>query len=171
MTAPAAASAILRRLSGEGEDWATLLSMILRSFAYMNGRIDPPSSALRLTPEALAQKARDEFCLVIEEGAGPLACAFLDFRPDCLYVGKLAVEPRCQGAGHGSRLLREAERIATGLGRQWLELQTRVELSENHRYFTGQGFVKTSEGSHPGYDRPTWIVMRKPVAKVGQTGT
>jgi N-acetylglutamate synthase-like GNAT family acetyltransferase len=153
----------LRRLSVDGEDWPAILALILRAFSSMEGRIDPPSSALRLTLETLAAKARDEIGLLVEEGGRPVACAFLDLRPDCLYIGKLAVEPDRQGSGAGKLLLAEAERIAAERHLPWLELQTRVELVENHRYFAARGFAKTGEGSHSGYPRPTWIVMRKRV--------
>ena len=42
-----------------------------------------------------------------------------------------------------------------------LELETRIELTENHETFAALGFVKVSEGAHPGYDRTTFITMRK----------
>jgi len=153
----------LRRLSGDNEDWPAILALIRRAFSWMDGRIDPPSSALRLTPESIAQKARDEIGLLIEEAGWPIACAFLDARPDCLYVGKVAVEPVLQNSGAGKLLLAEAERIAAERGLPWLELQTRIELVENQRFFAARGFAKTGEGGHAGYARPTWVVMRKPV--------
>ena len=163
MTTNPSADRRLRRLTGDNEDWPAILALILRAFSWMDGRIDPPSSALRLTPESLAKKAGDEIGLLIEEGDRPIACAFLDPRPDCLYVGKVAVEPLLQGSGAGRLLLAEAERIAAELGLPWLELQTRIELVENQHFFAARGFAKTGEGSHAGYARPTWVVMRKPV--------
>ncbi|EJZ16706.1 N-acetyltransferase GCN5, partial [Rhizobium sp. Pop5] len=49
--------------------WDELLALILTAFASMNGRIDPPSSALRLTAQALAEKAEAEIGHVaIEQG-------------------------------------------------------------------------------------------------------
>jgi hypothetical protein len=56
-----------------------------------------------------------------------------------------------------------AEDIARQNQRQFLELQTRVELIENHKTFAALGFEKVAEAAHPGYDRPTSIVMRKRV--------
>ncbi|MGO8077795.1 GNAT family N-acetyltransferase, partial [Rhizobium leguminosarum] len=48
--------------------WDELLALILSAFAYMNGRIDPPSSALKLTTESLAEKAGTEIGHVAIDG-------------------------------------------------------------------------------------------------------
>jgi hypothetical protein len=42
-----------------------------------------------------------------------------------------------------------------------LELQTRVELEENHAAFRAMGFAEAGRTAHPGYDRPTSITFRK----------
>jgi phosphinothricin acetyltransferase len=44
-----------------------------------------------------------------------------------------------------------------------LELQTRVELIENHNTFSALGFEKVAETAHPGYSRPTSITMQRAV--------
>lgn len=59
------------------------------------------------------------------------------------------------------RLVDAAALIAQQQGRAALELQTRVELQENHRAFEAMGFVKVSESMHPGFSRATSITMRK----------
>ena len=41
-------------LATDPYDWPALLALIARAFAYMEGRIDPPSSLHRLTPQGLA---------------------------------------------------------------------------------------------------------------------
>ncbi len=41
-----------------------------------------------------------------------------------------------------------------------LELETRVELVENHATFAKFGFVKIGESAHEGFDAPTSIRMR-----------
>ena len=145
------------------EDWSALLAMIHRAFAYMDGRIDPPSSLHRLDAEGLRKKAGAEICLVIRQGGTIVACIFCDPRPDCLYVGKLAVDPALQGQGLGRALMAAAEEEARRRALPALELQTRIELTGNHAAFTRLGFVKTGETAHEGYDRPTSITMRKPL--------
>ncbi|MBA8851674.1 hypothetical protein FHW20_002628 [Ochrobactrum intermedium] len=47
-------------IGGNFGQWEELLGMIRDSFAYMDGVIDPPSSAGLLTAENLRQKAEEE---------------------------------------------------------------------------------------------------------------
>jgi predicted N-acetyltransferase YhbS len=146
-------------------DWQGLLALIMGSFAYMDGVIDPPSSAHRLTPETLAQKARDEIAFLAHDGETLVGCMFLKPEPPaCLYVGKLAVSPQAQGRGIGRKLLQVAQAEATRLGLPALRLETRIELVGNHATFSAWGFEKTAEKAHPGYQRPTFIEMRKRLA-------
>jgi len=149
------------RLDEDFAHWQGLLSLILDAFAFMNGRIDPPSSALDLTPSSLKNKALSEIAYVLIDGETLLGCIFCKPEPDCLYIGKLAVAPSMQGKSIGRRLLNAATARAGELGLPRLRLQTRIELSENHAVFTAWGFVKTGEFRHPGYERFTFIEMRK----------
>lgn len=144
------------------QDWQLLLDLILESFAYMDGLIDPPSSAMRLTPESLKEKAEAEIGYVAVSDGNLLGCAF--FRPeppDFLYIGKLAVSPKAQGKGIGAGFLNLAIENAKGLGLPRLRLETRIELTGNHERFGKWGFVKTAENRHTGYDRTTSIEMQK----------
>jgi GNAT superfamily N-acetyltransferase len=146
------------------EDWDALLALILASFAYMHPRIDPPSSALRLTPASLREKAKDEKAYAAVEDGHLLGCISCKPEPpDCLYIGKLAVAPEAQGMGVGRRLLEAAVDYAIEHGLTSLRLETRIELEENHRVFARWGFVQTAEGVHPGFTRPTYVEMRKAI--------
>lgn len=149
------------RLEDDFTRWDELLALIQSAFAFMNGIIDPPSSALHLTPAALAEKARLETGLVAMEGERLLGCVFLRPEKDCLYLGKLAVAPDAQGNGIGRRLVVAAETVATSLGLAALRLGTRIELTGNHAFFSSCGFTRTAESAHPGYTRTTQIEMRK----------
>lgn len=144
--------------------WNELLDLILASFAYMEGRIDPPSSAIRLTVESLAEKAKAEIAYAVENDGRLAGCIFLRPEADCLYIGKLAVLPSAQGKGVGRRLLDIAEKTACDLGLPALRLETRIELVSNHSTFAAWGFAKTAEKSHPGFVRATFIEMRKALA-------
>ena len=143
-------------------DWAALLALIQRAFAAMEGVIDPPSSLHRLTPEGIAEQARQGEVWVI--GTPPAACVFFTPKEGALYIGKLAVDPVCQGRGLGRALLDLAETRARALGLPALELQTRVELTANHAIFRHLGFVQTAATAHPGYDRPTTLTFRRTLA-------
>lgn len=140
------------RLSG-------VLNLIRTSFAYMEGRIDPPSSMHRLSLDALRDQMQDGEVWVI--GDRPDAVVFLTPKPGRLYLSKLAVDQNQRGRGLAHRLVTQAETRAEALGLKVLELQTRVELVENHTAFARMGFVKTGEVAHPGYDRTTSITMQK----------
>ncbi|KQS87975.1 MULTISPECIES: GNAT family N-acetyltransferase [unclassified Rhizobium] len=145
-------------------DWDALLALILESFAYMHSRIEPPSSALRLTLDSLKEKARVEKAFAAVEDARLLGCIFCKPEPpDCLYIGKLAIAPEAQRKGVGRLLLEVATDYAVAQGLSCLRLETRIELTENHGVFARWGFVRSADGVHPGFSRTTFIEMRKPI--------
>lgn len=152
----------IKRIGDDFDRWHELLALIMTSFAYMDGVIDPPSSAHRLTPENLAEKARAEIAFVVLDGNDLLGCLFCRPEPpSCLYVGKLCVSPKAQGKGIGRMLLERAEALAGELALPALRLETRIELGANHAKFAAWGFVRTAENAHAGYDRTTSIEMTK----------
>ncbi len=138
-----------------------ILALIKSSYAYMQDRIDPPSSMHRLTLAGIARHC--DTGEVWSIGTPPMACMFLTPQRDSLYLGKLAVSVAHRHQGLARTLITQAARRALALGKRFLELEARIELTENHRAFTRLGFQKTAEAAHPGYDHPTFIVMRKPV--------
>ncbi|MDH6230985.1 GNAT superfamily N-acetyltransferase [Mesorhizobium soli] len=151
----------IARLPADFDRWNELLALILDAFAYMNGIIDPPSSAHQLTPENLAAKADSETVFLATAGEELLGCVFAAEKLNHFYVGKLAVAPAAQGAGIGKHLLGAVEQFARESGKPILELQTRIELTGNQMAFGKLGFVETSRTAHEGFDRPTSITMRK----------
>ncbi len=151
----------------EFSDWPALLRLLQSAFAYMDGRIDPPSSLQRMGIAELQAKAQHESLFLAVDGDDLIGCAFAELRSDCVYVGKVAVALPYRGRGIARQLLAAAESLARRSGVHALELQTRVELVENHRTFAALGFVKVAETAHPGYSRPTTITMRKQFGKDG----
>lgn len=141
--------------------YGELLDLILKAFAYMDGRIDPPSSAHALTIGGLKQKASAEIGLIALDGPALVGCIFCKPEADCLYVGKLAVAAAYQRKGVGRLLLASAEDTAHDRKLPALRLQTRIELVENHTTFAAWGFVETGRTAHPGFTRPTTVEMRK----------
>jgi predicted GNAT superfamily acetyltransferase len=145
-------------------DWESLLELLRTSFAYMDARIDPPSSLRRMGIDELRSKSQQEtLILTITDSSKLIGCAFASVRNDCVYVGKIAVAAHARGRGVARQLIAVAETIARSAGRQALELQTRVELVENHKTFAALRFEKVAETAHPGYTRTTSITMRKTV--------
>ncbi len=146
-------------------DWPQLLGLLRDSFAYMASRIDPPSSLTRMDIDEFKIKAAQETLIVATEGQRLIGCAFAALQDDCVYVGKVAVDPSARGKGIARAMFAAVEDLARMHRRRFIELQTRIELVENHATFGALGFEKVAETAHPGYNRPTSITMRKPVAE------
>ncbi|AZO64595.1 MAG: GNAT family N-acetyltransferase [Mesorhizobium sp.] len=151
----------IAQLPADFDRWDEVLALIMRAFASMDGVIDPPSSAHRLTVENLRDKARREMGFSALKDGRIIGCIFVLERANDFYVGKLAVEPGFQGQGIGSQLMQAVEDLARNRGKPAIELQTRVELTGNHAAFARLGFRETERTAHNGYDRPTSITMRK----------
>lgn len=149
------------RLHAEDPHLSEVLALIQRSFSYMEGRIDPPSSMRELTVEGMSRHCESGEIWIL--GTPIVACMFLTPKEDCLYLGKLAVDGNKRGAGLARCLVEHALRRARDLRLPAIELQTRVELVENHATFSRLGFVQTGTTAHAGYDRPTSLVFRRPV--------
>jgi GNAT superfamily N-acetyltransferase len=156
----AQAAGMVPMLATDRALWPPVLALLREAFAFMEGRIDPPSSLRDLTPEALDRQARDGEIWVI---GAPVACVFLTRKSGVLYVGKLAVAAHHRGQGLARRLVDQAETRAREMGLPALELQTRVELVENHAAFQAMGFEEVGRTAHPGFDRPTSITYRRAV--------
>ena len=150
----------VRRAAVDFADWEAVRALIHDAFAYMNGRIDPPSSAWRLTPQSMAADAAEGALLLAGAGHTLVGCVFVRPKQDALYIGKLAVQPGLHGSGIGKALVQAARAEALARGLKALELETRIELTENHAAFARMGFTRTAETAHPGYERPTSITMR-----------
>jgi ribosomal protein S18 acetylase RimI-like enzyme len=147
------------------DDMAPVLHLIRATFATIEGRIDPPSSAARLTAADLAEAAgKGEVWVLRERQNDPstvIACMVLTLRPDHMYLGKLAVDAGFRGQGLAGQLVGLAVRRARTLGISSVRLETRVELTENQHIFAALGFVETGRTAHPGYDRPTSITYER----------
>lgn len=147
------------RRMATGEDFAPVLALIRTSFAFMDGRIDPPSSVHRLTTGDLARAARSGEVWVIEDPGQLIACVVLTPNPDHLYLGKLAVDPAYRRQGLAAQLVSRALAQTRTRALPELRLETRVELAENHAAFRAMGFAETARTAHPGFDRPTSITF------------
>ena len=152
-------SAVRRLEASDTAAFAQGLTLIQTSFAYMTGRIDPPSSMHQLTVSALAQMAKDSWVLAL--GDPVAACLVAKPLPHALYLGKIAIASDLRGRGVLRTLLGASEELARSLTLSRLELQVRIELLENQKIFGKYGFVETARNAHPGYDRATEITMQK----------
>lgn len=144
-------------------DWAALLALIHAAFGAMAGRIDPPSSAMALTPATLAEKAARETLLLAHLDGALAGCAFVAETGDAACLSKLAVAPVLQRRGVGRALVAAAEAEARARGLRRLRLETRIELLETQAAFAAMGFEQVGTTAHPGYARPTSVTLEKAV--------
>ena len=138
-----------------------ILALLQRSYAYMEARIDPPSSMHRLSIERIREQCASGEVWTI--GEPPCACMFLTEKPGRLNIGKVAVDADMRGRGYAKRLAELAAVRAKEKGLPTLELETRIELHEIHEIYRRLGFVQIGEGTHAGFNRPTFVVMQKAV--------
>ena len=151
------------RLPPDFDDWPALHGLLVRAFASMDGRIDPPSSLAHMSVGDLWKKGRTEFVVIARDRQRLVGCGFGSPSGNSLYLSKLAVDPDFQKRGILRSMLPLFESEARRLGLKDLELQTRVELTDNHAAFWALGLEKVGETAHLGYDRPTSYTFRKPV--------
>lgn len=150
--------------SSEFRDWQALLDLVQKAYAYMDARIDPPSSMHKLTVSSIEQKAKDENLILAFEENQLVGCAFIKEQADCFYIGKLAVSREQQGKGIGQEIIKSCISFAARQDKPDLELESRVELIENHAFFEMMGFTKAGENAHEGYSRPTSYTFRRMAA-------
>jgi len=154
----------IRRLQPDDQALSEVLTLIRTSFAFMTGRIDPPSSMRQLMIQDLSDQAQASWILAM--GDPVQACVVASPLPHALYLGKMAVDAILRGQGVGWLLVAACVEIAREMGHDQLELQVRIELVKNQQAFAKMGFVKVSENCHPGYGCVTEISMQKILSAV-----
>lgn len=146
------------RRHADDPNLGAILDLLRAGFAYMDGRIDPPSSLHRMDVDDIRLHCQTGEVWTV--GTPPLACMFLTYKPGGLYVGKLCVAEKARGRGLARALIGVAQGRAWALNLPVVELQARVELTENHTTFARLGFIEVGRTAHAGYDRPTSVTMR-----------
>lgn len=140
------------------KDFEALHALLSDSFADMAGRIDPPSSITRLTPDGLADKVKAEDLFLVR-APQPVACIFGSAEGDAYALRKLAVARGHRGRGLCRALIAACEMRARRLGLPALRLQSRVELAGTHAVFAALGFEEAGRTAHPGFARPTSVTF------------
>jgi GNAT superfamily N-acetyltransferase len=91
----------------------------------------------------------------------PVGCLRWAAAADHLHVRRVAVLPELQGRGIGRALMAWAEQEAEARSLPAVTVGVRLALAENLAFYRRLGYEAVSEHSHPGYERPTWVEMRK----------
>lgn len=151
----------LKRHEPTSPDLPAILALIRQCFAFMDGLVSPPSTVHLLTEDSLRDTAAK--AEVWSLGSPIIGCMILTPKDDMLYLGKLAVADHARGRGLARVLIDHAIDRAAKLGLAGVELGTRIELTGNQQAFEKMGFVEVERECHPGFDRHTAIVYRRPV--------
>lgn len=121
----------------------------------------PPSGAGRETVEDVREDLRRQAGALGTIASRPVACMRFTMEPDRISVRRLAVPPELQGRGIGRAMMAWAESEAERRGAHEVTVGVRLALEGNIAFFRRLGYEPAGEGAHPGYDRPTWLTMRK----------
>ena len=141
------------------------LAAIHAAFAEYEGRLTPPSAAMRETLDSLARRLAAGAVFVAEEADGAVVGAVCaDRKGEAVYLDRLAVPPAARGRGVAAALVAAVEAFAAEVGAASVTLGVRLALADNIRMFERLGYVEAARTAHPGFDRPTSASMAKPVA-------
>jgi ribosomal protein S18 acetylase RimI-like enzyme len=142
-------------------DIPVMLAVIKESFGQYRGRIDPPSSAERKTIEIMTAELARANALVIQADGQVVGCVLFRTRDGGIYFERLSVLPAYRNQGLARLMLEEIERRALSAGKPMLWFSVRLELTELQEFYKRVGFEFQEFGTHSGFDRPTYMKMRK----------
>lgn len=125
-------------------------------------RLDPPSGAARETIERVRDDLARGGGAIGELDGRPVACLRWEVDPDgAFHVRRLAVLPELQGRGIARAMMAWAEEEARRRGCHGVSVGVRVALPDNLAFYRRLGYEVTAEHRHEGYDRTTWLALRK----------
>lgn len=158
-TSQHAPSPIIR--AAEPAEAETIVTLIHRAFAQYRDRLVPASAALNETQESIAALMARGRVLLAKVNGMAVGCVAVEDKGDCIYVGRLAVEPSARGRKLGLALMDAAETEARLMGGQRLRLDCRLSLTENRAFFGALGFVEGAHRCHAGFAAPTYVELEK----------
>lgn len=127
-------------------------------------RLDPPSGASRETLDRVREDLGRGGGAIAELDGRPVACLRWEVSGEGdFYVRRLAVAPELQGRGIGRTMMAWAEDEARRRGCDAVSVGVRVALPRNLTFYRRLGYEVTAEHRHDGYDRTTWLAMRKEI--------
>lgn len=140
------------------EDAPLLHSIIQAAFAEYRGTIPVPPGALGETLEEVEKAIAKGTALLAYDGDVAVGTARYEVRPDCLYVGRLAVLPSHRGRGVGAELMLFVEGLAPGFERDRIYLGTRTSMPSNIAFYERLGYRIVKSEPHPrGPDVNVWF--------------
>lgn len=146
-------------------DAALMSELIIAAFSAYPFPLNPPSSAIKETADAIRAKFADHGGCIAEIGHAAVGCVL--FTPEAgnaLYLGRLAVHPQWRGRGIARALIAFVEDEARRLDLHKVRLKVRIALPDNQRLFASCGFVEAGREAHHGFSEPTMLNMEKRLA-------
>ena len=142
-------------------DIPAILAVTRAAYAVHGERLQPPSSALREEPEAVARYFANGGVFVAEQDATIVGAVRYEARETYVYLGRLAVLPTWQGRGIGRRLVEAVEAWALLLGLDEVRLGVRLELQENRNLYLHLGFAEDGHAPFAYDPRFSYLKMKK----------
>lgn len=142
------------------------LAVIHAAFAEYQGRLAPPSAAMKETVDSLARRLAAGAVFVAEDADGTvLGAVCAERKGDAVYLDRLAVPPAARGRGVAAALVAAVEAFAAEVGAEAVTLGVRLALDGNIRMFERLGYREVARTAHSGFDHPTSATMAKPVRR------
>jgi tRNA threonylcarbamoyladenosine biosynthesis protein TsaE len=130
--------------------------------------LDPPSGAIRETVEVVRGDLGAGGGAIAEIDGVAVGCLRWSVGDDGdLRVRRVAVEPALQRRGLGRALMLWAEREAETRGCAGIATGVRIVLPGNLAFYRSLWYEVVGERRHDGYDRTTWLALRKPLRPMG----
>jgi GNAT superfamily N-acetyltransferase len=124
--------------------------------------LDPPSGARRESVTRVIDDLRAGGGGIAEVGGRAVGCLrWRGAESGDFHVRRLAVEPELQRQGVGRALMAWAEREARRRSCEAVSVGVRIALPGNLAFYRQLGYEVTGEHRHDGYDRITWLALRK----------
>ena len=143
-------------------DAGTIYEVTKAAYEEYRGVLDPPSGVSREALESVQDFLREGGSILALMDNTAVGAVRYERRDDgSLYVGRLAVLPSHRRRGIGRALMAAVEEEARRMGLTRITLGVRIQLPLNRAFYESLGYRADGRGSHPGYDRPTWLHMSK----------
>jgi predicted N-acetyltransferase YhbS len=134
------------------------------AFEEYGAFLDPPSGVSRESLESVQDFLRRGGATLALIDSTAVGAVRYEQRDDgSLYVGRLSVLPSHRRRGIGRALMVAVEERARRMGSERIILGVRLQLPQNRAFYESLGYRADGHGSHPGYNRATWLHMSKKV--------
>ncbi len=140
---------------------APLLDLMRRAFGEYRGVLKPESSVFLETESVIGGKLAAGGGFVAERAGRPIGCVIAEPKETRGYIGRLAVLPEARRLGVARRLMLAGEGFIRARGLAAAEVNVRIALTGNIALFQSLGYRETRRLAHPGWPRPTYLVMEK----------